>query len=738
MAGLRAAVGIRGLLLVTLVVAGAPVCGVDPASASLPDGRAWEVVSPPDKNGGGISGIDGDSGGGVVQASAEGNRITYVSLASFADPKGAPGGSQYVADRGAEGWLTQNITLPMNSQTYPVGDAGTPYDAFSPTLSEGLVSSGVRLTYEGHRLPVENPPLAGAPAGYQNYYLRTIPAFAEAGSAHLEALLTHPLSLPAEAFSLEVQGATPDLSHVVVSSLAALANGTVEDEQGPNLYDWEGATGQFQPINVLPDGTPDLGNGLHFGGAAEATSHAISNDGRRVVWEGADLYVREGIGTPKARTLQADASQGGRGEGQGRFFTASGSSGVGSKVFFADDERLTGNSTANFGGLGDLYEFEPDDGSAGKLTDLTVERDGGGSAEVQGVLGASEDGSYLYFVANGVLAPGASSGNCAFPTAPAGATCSLYLWHEGETRFIATLSSNDDSGSGNSALGIAFDWSPLVGQMTARVSPDGTHLVFMSERSLTEYDNTVQNGVSCGQGLFGNPLPAQCEEVFVYDAETNRLNCASCNPSGARPIGPSGIPGGTEFSHHRTLYQSRLLSEDGSRVFFDSDDALVPEDINGGEDVYEYENGHVYLLSSGRGAPASFVDASADGDDVFFDTRAQLVGQDTDQLVDLYDARAPHLPGEAVGFPTPAPPVSCEGEDCRPVAPGVPAPLFASETVNGLGNVAPTAAEPAPVHKSEKAKPRRHVKAKPKRRVKARHGKRVLAGKVRNAKGTGI
>jgi hypothetical protein len=36
------------------------------------------------------------------------------------------------------------------------------------------------------------------------------------------------------------------------------------------------------------------------------------------------------------------------------------------------------------------------------------------------------------------------------------------------------------------------------------------------------------------------------------------------------------------------MYQSRRLS-DGGRVFFNSDDGLVPQDVNGMEDVYEWE-----------------------------------------------------------------------------------------------------------------------------------------------------
>lgn len=139
------------LALLGLLLYGGAVC------AAFPDGRAWEMVSPLNKNGGDIKGIGGPSGGGVIQASVDGEKITYVSLASFGAPQGAPNGSQYVSERDAkEGWLTQNISLPMGSQVFGLGGQGAPYDAFSLDLSRGLVFGGLRGVGEH---PVETPPL---------------------------------------------------------------------------------------------------------------------------------------------------------------------------------------------------------------------------------------------------------------------------------------------------------------------------------------------------------------------------------------------------------------------------------------------------------------------------------------------------------------------------------------------------------------------------------------------------
>jgi AcrR family transcriptional regulator len=83
-------------------------------------------------------------------------------------------------------------------------------------------------------------------------------------------------------------------------------------------------------------------------------------------------------------------------------------------VFFTDfgqGQRLTAQSGTHGQ---DLYKCEIVE-EAGKLachlTDLTP-ANAGGSAEVQNlVLGAGEDGSYVYFVANGVLSDGAERGD---------------------------------------------------------------------------------------------------------------------------------------------------------------------------------------------------------------------------------------------------------------------------------------------------------------------------------------
>ncbi len=664
---------------------------VTPSSSgpsALPDNRVWEQVSPREKNGGDIEGIFGserDTGSGTpFQASPAGDSITYMSLAAFGDAQGDPRASQYLSTRAPGGWSTRDITPPMVSATYGSAGHGAPYKAFSSDLLRGLLING-------DIKPIANLPLApDAPAGYQNYYLHSF------SSENFEPLLTStPATESSEAFSMAFEGTTPDLSHVLFASEAALTPNTVDNGSGQNIYEW--ANGALEPVNVLPGGTPAPGavvGSIILGirsGSFEGTT--ISDDGSRVFWSYMDaLYVHKAGGA----SVQVDASRIGGEGGHGLFRVASVD---GSRVFFTDNQRLTSNSTAlaSAGEEGeDLYMFDVE---TGQLTDITVDSnpEDVNGASVQGTLGSSANGEYVYFVAKGdLVGAGAVSGEN-----------NLYMWHDGEVRFIATLSRQDEVGGEIAQkFGLANDWNPSLGRRTVRVSPSGEFVVFMSSASLktSNFPDSYDNRDLAS----GRPD----EEVYFYGAGSGSLVCVSCNPSGGRPIGPSNIPAGTHAegggnaSGGKSVYQPRVLSENGSRVFFETEDALVPQDTNGQIDVYEYENGHDYLISGGKSdEESSFVDASANGSDVFFVTRQQLVPEDTDNLVDLYDAR------ENGGFPqVPVPSPPCGGEGCRPLL--SQQPVFGSApsaTVGTAENLKP-AVPVKHVAKERKVKRRRPTK----------------------------
>jgi hypothetical protein len=697
----------RRMLAVFTVLGGALACvlvahGPALAAVPLPDGRVWEMVSPLAKNGGEINGIDGvvpDEGlpeGGIVQASANGSLITYVSLLAFAgssggEPQGAPLASQYLSTRMQDGWSTANITTTANSDTYSPAGSGAPYRAFSSDLSLGLMQNGSPS-------PVENPPLIDSPPRYQNYYMRN-----NLSGKFVEAILTKPPQEEPGQFFLELVGVTPDLRHVAVKTEAALTPEATPQERR-NLYEWSSNWPQsLEPINVLPEAghSGQTAGGGAWLGMGNDENHTISSDGSRVFWSQpatARLFVRKNMGTDQATTVQVDASREGEDPGeQGEFKTASSD---GSRVFFTDKNRLTPGSTAGRSSAHeDLYMF---DVNTEQLTDLTIDTSDPEGASVLGVLDASEDGSYVYFVAEGKLPN----------TEATTGSDNLYVWQEGTIKFIGTLSAKDNDHAGFHDPGVAHDWALSTGERTARVTADGRYLVFMSDAHLTNYDNRDANSLS----------GARDEEVYLYDAVSGGLTCISCNQNGSRPIGLSGIPGGTAWRTVGELgtYQSRVLSKDGSHVFFDSSDALVSQDVNGVQDVYEWERGGVgtchresgciFLISGATSSSdSSFVDANAEGSDVFFVTRAELVGQDTDQLRDLYDARV------SGGFPPPPPTTPpCDGDGCLPSAsmPVTVEPL-ASTTFSGVGNLYSAASKPVAKAKSKKhGKPKKHQRRK--------------------------
>jgi hypothetical protein len=674
---------------------------------ALPDGRQWELVSPPDKHGALIEPI---KAGWVIQAAANGQAMTYVTDApTEAVPQGYTNFVQVLSTRGGSGWSSRDIAIPHENATGLSVGEGQEYRLFSEDLSLSIM----------HPLGPFEP--LSPEATEQTAYLRTDYLNGNINEPCLPAVMRcyRPLVTANNVSSSKpfgggdcnpfcgpkVEGATPDLSHVALGSNVPLTS-TPGDEGG--LYEWS-PSGQLQLISILPNGQPASiassrpGLGSIPSGTNDANArHAVSLDGSRVIWHeetgNRHLYMRD---TVKGQTVQLDEGL----TGEPEFQTASSD---GSRVFFTD--------------AGDLYEYSAE---RSELVALTK------GAAVQGlVAGASEDGSYAYFVANASLAPGAVSGNCAEGNFSSLSTCNLYVRRYNGVEWeapslVAVLSGADNSD---------FASKGLV-TLTARVSPDGHWLAFMSQRSLTGYDN--RDAVS------GKPD----EEVYLYHADAAKLVCASCNPSGAEPNGveyqnvndklvggdgvwdskswlAANVPGWTPFSLGVSRYQSRYLSDSG-RLFFNSNDALVPQDVNGTWDVYQYEppgvggctalsttfsqrsGGCVGLTSSGSSPEESaFLDASESGGDVFFLTAARLARQDFDTALDVYDAHecttsSPCFPVA----PPPPPPCSTEGS-CRGTSPPQPN-IFgspASATFFGPGNSSPPPVQTAETRAQKLAK----------------------------------
>jgi hypothetical protein len=435
------------------------------------------------------------------------------------------------------------------------------------------------------------------------------------------ALAASPLSP-----DMRLAGASPDLSASVLSSCKALTANATEipgvgdcDPSFPNLYRWTGAS--LTAINLLP-GAPTTTPGAELA----APAGAVSPDGSRVYFTVAGaLYLREGN-----ETVLIDAAA--------SFETASAN---GALAFFTK--------------AGHLYRYEAATKASADLTP---------GGEVEGVLGASPDGAYLYYLT------------------PAG----LYLHRNGAATKAA-------------AGAEAANYPPATG--TARVAANG-NLAFLAAAPLTDFDNNAH------------------PQAYLYSPATATLTCASCNPSGARATGPAVVPGaranGTAPTATRA-YKPRALSASGERLFFESPDPLVASDTNAARDVYQWQaqgagscqkpGGCIALISDGR-APggARFIDASADGSEAYFLTAASLVAADPG-LNDLYVARV------GGGFADPDRPIACLGDACQPVPSAPDDPLPGTLLPRAEGNP-PLSIKKAKAKK--KASKKKQAQAKKKKR----------------------
>lgn len=698
-------------------------------AASLPDCRAYELVSPLEKNGG-----SAERG----QASLDGDALAFTSKTSFAGSGGNNGTSHYLARRGGAGWSAEGLDPPLETSTTDSELTGVhnTFQAFSPDLSSVWFSNenAVPLTPE-------------AVEGEENLYRR------DNATGALETLTVVPPLESSLTGSYSPIGsliaATGDLGQQFYEGNRRLLP---EAARGGRLQIYDFSAGQTRLVSVLPDGSADPAASRSAQGRDdEVRRRVLSADGSRLFWisggmsqdrvDPGTVYLRENPNQPESAhlhgtglgsgdleagstqvtgvTTESGAFQAGqeivaRGPTSGQELVPQGIpagatiTAVGEGILTLSEPATTNLTGARLDAAGGCTEAgkactvrlspgyasrflaaSPDGSRALLLTgeSLSLVDVASGAAtplatglpqEIatgvgnDGFLAASEDLSRVYFVSKDELAPGATPG-----------AYNLYAWREGATALIATLPRSDFFPRARASHGSV-------------ASPDGRYLLFVSRASLTGYDTA---DAASGEAD---------RELYRYDAAANGgegwLACVSCNPSGARPQGEPTLDSGIIVNSQAARLPGgdanrRATSADGSRVFFEAHDALLPRDSNGTWDVYEWEapgagscdasdpdyfarnGGCVYLISTGQSpAPSEFADARADGRDVFLRTRQSLDPRDTG-AADIYDGRA------GGGFPAPSEPPACEGDACQSV-PAAPRPIApASALFSGAGNL---------------------------------------------------
>ncbi len=469
--------------------------------------------------------------------------------------------------------------------------------------------------------------------------------------------------------------------HLIFGSTSRFAQGGNDETGDVSIYDRDLLTHETHVISNTPSAEdfPTALPCLQGAGKCDGkegdengiSELAISKDGNRIlvgqkVSEDADgnvyyhLYMDIGDSIRSIDlTPGVISSPGGAGFKGGVLFD--GMTQDGSAVYFSTKDALPTASNQDTDESTDIYRADVSASSA-TLTRVSTGTEGAGNSEacdpvsnkngphwnaigaeencnavaIGGGGGVAAESGWIYFLSPEKL-DGASNGTENQPN--------LYLSVPGsEPRFIATLDSEDPE--------VLDALSEAETRHTAdfQITPSGEYAAFPTTEPLTGYKSS---GYS---------------EVFRFDAATNEINCASCDPTNAQATGNASLAS-----------NGSSLTDDG-RVFFNTDDALVLRDTDNRQDVYEWEavgagtcqaespdffslaNECINLISSGSSPfDSGLLSVSADGTDAFFFTHDTLAPQDHNgPITKIYDAR------EAGGFfVIPQPPLCASSDECH-------------------------------------------------------------------------
>jgi hypothetical protein len=614
-------------------------------SCGLPDGRCIEMVSPVDKGPIGTAGKALLFGNDVhLQAALEGGRFAYTVLNGLPD---ATVGEEvlYIADRDATGWHSKQVGAAAVASAQVTG-TGNQYGAtrgMAEDLSCGVVQSPGLLTADA--------PLPTIEAGGTNLFRR------DYGSGDYTVMTNVPALNADTAFPFQngvVVGMASDCNRVVFTSLYRYQG--IAGAGSSRLYEWDHGTLRNLGVIPAPGGTEAVAEAVP--GTEQNSVNSVSDDASRVVFTatslvGGDLgkravFMRE----DSAATVDVSQSETPTANNDDARYEIASTDG--SRVFFLARYGLADNGSSSQGvltscasdpaggvagnGAGcDLYEYDVD-AAGDHLTDLTPHTSEPKGAGVVGVLAASDDGDRVYFAARGQLVAGKGRTLAQNESA---SSYNVYLTSkDGATRttiFVGLVNASD-----RMALVRSDGW-------VSRATPDGRYLMFPSSANVTGYES------------------GGAKMVYRYSADTGAVVCVSCRPDGE----PSSNPTVGSFFPLEQLRSKITMTEDGSRVFFYSMDALASGAVEGRRNLYQWVHGQVFFVSAAPvgesggfdGNDFFFAGASADGRDAYFVTSESLVAQDVDGRRDLYNVR---IDGGFAAPPAPEAPCDPLSEgDCQ-------------------------------------------------------------------------
>jgi hypothetical protein len=657
----------------TLAAPGPPASGRFPGQGFLPDNRAWELVSPPNKNGGDVMPFSSRARVAQQVAPGEPMAMQFASFQGFAGVEGGGPTFEYVSQRlgtpGTSGWTTHGITPYENTLSFYQAALGggleTRYEGeMSADLSKGVIASYSPQT--------EDPDVAEIPG---NLYLRS--DLRDGGRGGYQLLTACPGCTEPIFFGKSEQisqrarflGSSSDFSHILFEvrlRLTADAPSCAEPVFNNvncllNLYEWH--NGAVTLAGVLPDSAcasppciaPSSMAGVDFGNNTPVVAqHMISADGRRIFFTVLEdpgepsaagaLYMRVDNGTPQARTVQISGKaeyQDASTDGSRMVYEENGALMMYSVQPSDENQQLTVDASAGsfrlgFGGqttgalpfdasAGEVESALDSLSSIGGLSSPGSVRVGGGPGGPGGAGGATPYSIVFGGSLAGVDVEQISTENGSVPLS--GGSASAVVFTQTQGGHYTKLNADREPADGEGSLAWAIG-----------MSSDGSSVYF------TAHDQLVDGGPAVkGLGLY-----RWHEGALAYiGAVPNDQEEANENR-----IGPP--------------FKMSRISADGAQLLFTSrsGEGLTGVEQGGSRQIYIYnaDDGRLTCASCDPGGAATIESArvvvgdqqtdgrgvasggnylnhalSADGHYAFFSTPTSLVPEDTNGAADVYE-----------------------------------------------------------------------------------------------------
>lgn len=561
--GGRRTIGAFAASLAAVAACSASLVVTGVAHAEPADGRAYEKISPVEKNGGQARSL-------LPVVDPDGSVLLYTQTAANLNAQGAYNENPVIARRTAKGWTATDVSVRTAS------------DNQRGLRPRGISADGSRYIAEA---PGDLDPIVPDPTFLHWYGI-------DAGTRAVTPLVFSEGLSPARWTSTALVGVSRSADTTVfisdrgTSSRVPLLPNVSDDDGAPVIYRRAGA--ELQLVSQLPGATTAAAGvevdvrGFGVNPDAGQRANVVSDDGERVYFRAgtndpsADpsaenpLYLRDG----DRRTVLVSASRRNGQEGTPRGARFIGASGDGARAFFFSSDPLTNGVDGPA-----IYRYDLADGRLERVTGAAGDNGLGLSSPV-----SSDDGSTVAFIATAALVPDATDGE---PNA--------YVWRDGELRFVGSL---------------GFDGAPV------RISRNGRFAIFSTTASLgtaqtggnaTLYRYDVEEGslvcASCRTDGEANDGPSS------YEGAPSSLLIDASNPRGVADDGhvfftsrarlvaadPSNAPDVYEF----TGTEARILSsgtgssfitdntDDGRSVFMTSTARLTPGDTDSGDyDMY--------------------------------------------------------------------------------------------------------------------------------------------------------